>query len=372
LRFEAPPQLRQSALAIDGATNSILTITNLQLADIGIYTVLASDTASSASFRSAPASLTGPIALTSQPQDKSVRLGTNATFTVSATGSALNYQWQFNGTNLAGATNSSLALTNIQLTDEGNYSATISNSFGLVPVGVARLVVLVNPVLTQTPPGQITVVAGETVSYSVSITGHPQPFNYQLRRGSVILTNILLSASNCTFTLTNVQTNQAGVYRIVVTNLASVGTFANSITTLNVLADSDGDHIPDYWESLYGLNPNDPSDGNTDPDGDGMTNWQEYMAGTDPTNALSFLRIDVLSSGYPTDGAVMRFLAASNKTYTVQFRSVADNGAWNRLADVPSAPTNRLIQIPDPTLAGSNSGRFYRLATPLIPLSVGH
>ena len=59
-------------------------------------------------------------------------------FTVNATGSGLNYQWQFDGTNLVGATNSSLALTKIQLADEGDYSATVSNSFGLAPSAAAK------------------------------------------------------------------------------------------------------------------------------------------------------------------------------------------------------------------------------------------
>jgi hypothetical protein len=42
--------------------------------------------------------------------------------------------------------------------------------------------------------------------------------------------------------------------------------------------------MPDYWEKIYGLNWNDPSDANADPDGDGLTNLQEYTHGTDPRN----------------------------------------------------------------------------------------
>ena len=40
--------------------------------------------------------------------------------------------------------------------------------------------------------------------------------------------------------------------------------------------DSDGDGIPDQWEIDNGLNPNDPSDANKDPDKDGLTNLEEY------------------------------------------------------------------------------------------------
>src|SRR5207249_8142664 len=45
-------------------------------------------------------------------------------------------------------------------------------------------------------------------------------------------------------------------------------------------ADSDGDGIPDDWELAHSLNPYDANDASLDADGDGMTNWEEYMAGT--------------------------------------------------------------------------------------------
>jgi hypothetical protein len=48
--------------------------------------------------------------------------------------------------------------------------------------------------------------------------------------------------------------------------------------------DDDGDGMPSYWERLHGLNPNDPSDANDDPDKDGLTNLQEYQHGSDPWN----------------------------------------------------------------------------------------
>ncbi len=51
------------------------------------------------------------------------------------------------------------------------------------------------------------------------------------------------------------------------------------------IEDKDHDGMPDAWERLYGLNEFDASDAAADPDGDGLTNLQEYLAGTNPRKA---------------------------------------------------------------------------------------
>ena len=74
----------------------------------------------------------GPI-ITVQPISQTVAAGTNVTFQVTATGTApLAYQWRFNGTNLAGALNSSLTLTNVQAAQAGTYAVLVSDAGGSV------------------------------------------------------------------------------------------------------------------------------------------------------------------------------------------------------------------------------------------------
>ena len=51
--------------------------------------------------------------------------------------------------------------------------------------------------------------------------------------------------------------------------------------------DADGDGMPDAWEATFGLDPDDPSDAALDADADGLSNLQEYLAGTYPVSADS-------------------------------------------------------------------------------------
>ena len=80
--------------------------------------------------------------ITLQPQAQVVVAGNNAIFTTAATGfGTLRYQWQLNGSPLAGATNASLTLINVQLANQGFYSVTVSNLLGSTLSASASLVV---------------------------------------------------------------------------------------------------------------------------------------------------------------------------------------------------------------------------------------
>jgi hypothetical protein len=60
----------------------------------------------------------------------------------------LAYQWQYNGTNVAGATTPQLALPNVQLSSAGTYSVLVTNAFGVATSSNATLTVLVGPSTT--------------------------------------------------------------------------------------------------------------------------------------------------------------------------------------------------------------------------------
>jgi len=112
------------------------------------------------------------------------------------------------------------------------------------------------------------------------------------------------------------------------------------------------------------LQTNNPIDATLDADLDGMSNAQEYLAGTDPNNAESFLRVDRVFLSAGDLAAVIQFRAVSNQTYTVQYQPALTDG-WTRLADVVAFPTNRLVSITN--ALGASDARYYRLVTPRTP-----
>jgi hypothetical protein len=83
-----------------------------------------------------------PPAIVTQPLDLTVEVGQTATFSVTATGTPPpTYQWRFEGADLAGATEATLILTNVQPSQAGVYSVVVSNSAGWVVSAGAQLTV---------------------------------------------------------------------------------------------------------------------------------------------------------------------------------------------------------------------------------------
>jgi hypothetical protein len=118
-------------------------------------------------------SITAP-AIVTQPATQTTFPGSNVTFSVTASGSALAYQWNFSGTNLPGATNSALSLTNVQLSQAGPYFVTVTNAAGTTNSSVALLRLLVSPGLNLSRAN----VTSTNVSFSVmSVTN----LNYTLQ-----------------------------------------------------------------------------------------------------------------------------------------------------------------------------------------------
>ncbi len=314
-----------------------------------------------------------PLTITSfAPVSYAIRPGTNAatavnaTFTVTAYGTGiLTYQWRKNGVNIPGATGTSLTITNVQLPDEAAYTVVVTDLSGSAVSPAGNIFVLINPALVQGPLTQI-VPSGGRGSVSASITGNPAPFTYEWRRLNVSpsFTNIIVSNERSSFYNFTVPllTNNVAVtqsWRLVVKNLANPTTGLNGGTfNVIILPDVDGDGIPDLWETANAFDPNSAADALLDTDGDTMSNRDEYIAGTNPRDAASLLKVDQVAPGSP---ALVSFLAVSNRTYAVQFTDDLNAATWIKLADVLARTSNRVETVPDPTPA---TNRVYRVVTP--------
>ena len=365
----APPvefQWKLNGVVLDGETNGTLIIGAAQAHDAGAYSVAITQPAIGLSFDTRSASLTGPVVIMQQPKNVNVRPGSNAVFVVNASGiGPILYKWRFNGGEIPGATNTTLAVTNCQMPDAGIFDVVISNSFGLVSSTSAALGILINPAITVQPLSQ-SVVRGGNVTFSVAVTGNPAPFTFEWRRGSFGIWTNVTSDPMSFFTLANVQTNQAGNYRVVIKNAANAHPgIISSNSVLTVLADTDGDGLPDEWEAAYGLNATNSTDAALDRDGDGASNREEYLAGTDPDDPQSFLRIESISYDN-TPVWRLQFFAASNHTYCVQAGDAFSlDATWRSVADILAMPTNRAVEITRPFVGVSP--KFLRLVTPRTP-----
>jgi hypothetical protein len=155
-------QWRFNSTNIAATTGSVLTLANVQLTNAGSYDVVVTNLYGSTNSSAATLTVLIPPQITGQPQDQSVRVGSNVTFTVTATGSSpLTYQWYFNGASLSTATNSSLLLNGVSLNQAGSYSVSVSNVVGSVSSRNAILVVVGNGSCASPPAGLVSWWPGE-------------------------------------------------------------------------------------------------------------------------------------------------------------------------------------------------------------------
>lgn len=139
--------------------------------------------------------------------------------------------------------------------------------------------------------------------------------NYHLRAGSPSIdtgTNAHGMWTNLSLVITN---DLDGLPRPLDGNGDSVARFdMGAYEFLLATGDSNGDGIPDEWTRRYGFNPTDPNVAGSNPDQDPHSTYLEWLADTDPTNALSYFRILGLSNVPPTR---VYFPSSSNRNYTL-------------------------------------------------------
>jgi lysophospholipase L1-like esterase len=301
-----------------------------------------------------------PPRFTLQPRGRSMLPGTNVSLVAAAIGAGdpIRYQWRFEGMDILNATNAAFGFTNASISHQGNYTVAATDTNGTTVSSNAFLYLNVIPVFVLNPRPQ-TVLQGGTATFTAIATGAP-PIGYRWQRsGTYITTN-----DTGVLVLTNVQASHT--IRVAATNFA-IGPGGVVMTppvgvALTMLPDFDHDGMADAWETQYGFDTNNPADAMWDFDGDTMINRDEYIAGTNPTNASSLLKLTLNT----TNSGVLEFLAESNIAYTVQYRTNLSAAPWSNLTNISAQSQARTVQVNVPNPPATRE-RYYRVVTPPVP-----
>ncbi len=150
--------------------------------------------------------------------------------------------------------------------------------------------------------------------------------------------------------------------------MAGSNTFTFALGFQAVHTDSDGDGIPNIVEETYPfLAPDNAADGAEDEDGDGYSNRDEYIAGTDPGDAGSTPRVGAMQAATAGAGVKVRFPTEPGRSHYIWYSNQDPaHAAWVLATTNPIPGTGGIVEwtddgthtAPAPTAA---TNRLYRI-----------
>jgi hypothetical protein len=254
-----------------------------------------------------------------------------------AISSSLNTASFVNGTWTGSVTFNNTATDVILLLDNGAGHVALSERFNITAL----------PAPAITSPSSVIAVAGKPFSYQVTVTNSTTthgaanlPVGLSIDTTSGLISGIPATAGNSGVTLS-------------ATNAGGSGTLALNI---DVLADSDGDGMPDIWEFVNGLNPVTNEDAALDDDRDTLSNLEEFLAGTDPQDPDSALRINPFSRSPVAGQLQLSWKSVAGKRYRVLISGDLVN--WASLPGINVLATGAEAEV---TVPDTQGGRTYFL-----------
>jgi len=169
-------------------------------------------------------------AITMHPAGQIANQGTNVTFNVAASGPELSFQWRFGNSNLGGATNAALVVTNIQSTNAGNYSVVIANFAGSITSLLASLTVNLPPTISAQAV-DLTVPQGSNAMFGVTASG-TEPLSYQW----IFKGDDIAGATSSSYVRTNAQPADSGNYAVRISNVVTSVLSSNALLSVTVPA----------------------------------------------------------------------------------------------------------------------------------------
>jgi hypothetical protein len=325
--------------------------------------------------------------ITVQPTNTTVFGGNDLFMYVVANGSTpLKYQWYWNGTNaLGGETNTTLVITNIQMSQWGNYHAVVTNSLGSVTSQVAVVNVVALPVIASQPADQ-TVPIGGTADFEVVATGNTLTYQWFYN------TNTVMPGSGANLLLFSVQPSQSGTYHVQVSNpygsvrsryavltVANLPVITAQPTNLTVLVGGGASFAVSATGSgplayQWFLNGTTPLEGRTDTNlvfpvaqltDAGLYHVVVSNASGSVASAAASLRvlvapaIDASSLVVSAGGVTVSLNSVAGLDYTLEYKSQLTDSNWTAL--LPAVAGNGgVIRLTDTNVPAASS-RFYRV-----------
>ncbi|HVA93862.1 MAG TPA: immunoglobulin domain-containing protein [Candidatus Dormibacteraeota bacterium] len=230
---------------IGGATSTTLTVTSVTSGmNSNQYRAVFTNSVNTATTTAATLTVTTAAAVTQNPTNQTVTAGNNATFTAAANGTPTpTVQWQVSTdggstfTDIPGATSTTLNLTSVTASQNGNqFQAVFTNTGGKATTTAATLTVNSIPVISQNPSNQ-TAAAGTDATFNASADGNPTPtVQWQVSTDGGSTFTDVSGATSTTLTLTSVTSGMNGnQYQAVFTN--TYGNVKTSAATLTVVTD---------------------------------------------------------------------------------------------------------------------------------------
>jgi hypothetical protein len=174
-------------------------------------------------------------------------------------------------------------------------------------------------------------VPHEALAYGLTVSTNSVPLTAQ----SVRCTNLLIKVNGSPASILAPAGN--GFY---VSQSSRASTYRMDLEVTNSLPDTAGDGIPDWWKAKYGI-----VDPNADPDGDGWSNLQEYLNGSNPTN----------DNRLPTL-ATSELYVYGDGTTGIRLRAVdSDSAPTNLFYTLTAPPQTGTMYFRNRTAAGTNS-----------------
>ncbi len=134
-------QWRKAGVNISGATSTSFTITGVTAANAGNYDVVVTGTCGTVTSNTVTLTVNAVTVISAQPVSQTVCSGSNVSFSLIATGTALTYQWRKAGVNIGGAIAATFTINGTVAADAGTYDVIVTGTCGTVTSNSVNLTV---------------------------------------------------------------------------------------------------------------------------------------------------------------------------------------------------------------------------------------